>query len=118
MSQRAGRVPPHGRWKEYGSECYWAGLVGALLAVVLVACSVGGESMAAARARSCARPRGEPAGRHDGLAGAHRLPGQGALEQALHVRGMDGLGQMRVEPRLPRMALILGQPIAGQGDEA
>lgn len=43
MSQHARRVPPHGRWKEYGSECYWAGLVGALLAVVLVACSVGGE---------------------------------------------------------------------------
>jgi hypothetical protein len=32
MSQRTRRVPPHGRWKEYGSECYWAGLVGALLA--------------------------------------------------------------------------------------
>ncbi|HWN90619.1 MAG TPA: hypothetical protein VNQ15_04385 [Verrucomicrobiae bacterium] len=36
-------MPPPGRWKEYGSECYWAGLVGALLAVVLVACSVGSE---------------------------------------------------------------------------
>ena len=43
MSQRARRMPPVGRWKEYGSECYWAGLVGALLAVILVACSVGSE---------------------------------------------------------------------------
>jgi hypothetical protein len=27
----------------FGSECYWAGLVGALLAVILVACAVGSE---------------------------------------------------------------------------
>jgi hypothetical protein len=43
MSQHPRRVPSPGHWKEYGSECYWAGLVGALLAVVLVACALGGE---------------------------------------------------------------------------
>lgn len=37
------RPPSLGHWKEYGSECYWAGLVGALLAVILVACAVGNE---------------------------------------------------------------------------
>src|SRR5437867_1305872 len=74
-------------------------------------------SMTAARARSCVRPRGERARRRDGLAGPRRPPGQSGLKQALHGRGMDGLRQVSVEAGLPGMALVLGQPIAGQGDE-
>src|SRR5438552_4460459 len=74
-------------------------------------------SMTAAGARSCVRPRGEHARRRDGLAGPRRPTGQSGLKQALHGRGMDGLRQVSVEAGLPGMALVLGQPIAGQGDE-
>jgi hypothetical protein len=46
------RTPTIGRWKEYGSECYWAGLVGAVLAMILVACAVGSESHGPERSAS------------------------------------------------------------------
>jgi hypothetical protein len=53
MSQSAPKTMPSlERSKEYGSECYWAGLVGALLAVVLVASAVGTETREPARGAS------------------------------------------------------------------
>src|SRR5712692_7550118 len=75
-------------------------------------CGAAGQTVA--RARSYARTARPP---REGLFGRGGLPGQGGLKQALHRGGMDGLGQMRVETGLSRLTLVLGQSIAGQGDE-
>src|SRR5712692_3040701 len=69
------------------------------------------------RARPQRAHGGAPDGAVNPASRRENLAGQGGLKQALHRGGMDGLGQMRVETGLSRLTLVLGQSIAGQGDE-